>query len=138
MSFSMQEKATISLEVENLLKKGSMEQVFPEKDQFLSNIFIKKEGWRQRLVINLKELLPIHSFSTHSQKKEVHMKTETQGCRFMFSSFSGRPKKSDVSVRKILVPNSMPVFWTLHQTHMFRHNSSKFPSPFKKGNITRK
>ena len=43
-------------------------------------------------------------------KKEVHMKTETQGCRFMFSSFSGRPKKSDVSVRKILVPNSMPVF----------------------------
>ena len=36
-----QEKETIPLEVENLLK-GAVEQVCPEKDQFLSNIFILK------------------------------------------------------------------------------------------------
>ena len=34
----MQEKETISLEVETLLKKDAVEQVYPQKDQFLSNI----------------------------------------------------------------------------------------------------
>ena len=44
INFSMQEKATISLEVQNLLKKGAVEQVCPQKDQFLSNIFkVKKK-----------------------------------------------------------------------------------------------
>ena len=38
INFSVQEKATISLEVENLLIKGDVEQVCPQKDQFLSNI----------------------------------------------------------------------------------------------------
>ena len=53
----MQEKTTISLEVENLLKKGVVEQVCPQKQQFLSNIFVvKKKDGGNRPVINLKEL----------------------------------------------------------------------------------
>ena len=53
----MQEKETISLEVENLLKKGAVEQVCPQKDQSLSNIFIvKKKDRGNRPVIKLKEL----------------------------------------------------------------------------------
>ena len=42
----MQEKETISLVAENLLNKGVVEQVCPQKDEFLSNIFIvkKKDG----------------------------------------------------------------------------------------------
>ena len=57
INFSMQEKETISLEVENLLEKGAMEQVCPQKDQVLSNIsIVKKKGGGKRPVINLKEL----------------------------------------------------------------------------------
>ena len=49
MNFSMQEKETVSFEVENLLKKGAVEQVCPQKDQFLSNVFImKKKDERQQ------------------------------------------------------------------------------------------
>ena len=63
INFSMQEKETISLEVENLLKKGAVEQVCPQKDQFLSNIFIvKKKDGGNRPVINLKELNQYISF----------------------------------------------------------------------------
>ena len=57
INFSMQEKVTTTLEVENPFKKGAMEQVCPQKDQFLSNIFIvKKKDGGSRPVINLKEL----------------------------------------------------------------------------------
>ena len=57
INFSMQEKETISLEVENLLKKGAVEQVCPQKDQSLSNIFIvKKKDAGNRPVIKLMEL----------------------------------------------------------------------------------
>ena len=57
INFSMYEKTTISLEVENLLKKGVVEQVCPQKQQFLSNIFIvKKKDGGNRPVINLKQL----------------------------------------------------------------------------------
>ena len=57
INFSMQEKTTFSLEVENLLKKGVVEQVCPQKQQFLSNIFIVKKKDRGNIpVINLKEL----------------------------------------------------------------------------------
>ena len=44
----MQEKETISLEVEHLLKKGAVKKVCPQKDKFLSNIFIvkNKDGGR--------------------------------------------------------------------------------------------
>ena len=53
----MQEKVATTLEVENPFKKGAMEQVCPQKDQFLSNIFIvKKKDGGSRPVINLKEL----------------------------------------------------------------------------------
>ena len=63
INFSMQENETISLEVENLLKKGAVEQVCPQKDQFLSNIFIvKKKDGGNRPVINLKELNQYISF----------------------------------------------------------------------------
>ena len=57
INFSMQEKVTTTLEAENLFKKGAMEQVCPQKDQFLSNIFIvKKKDGGNRPVINPKEL----------------------------------------------------------------------------------
>ena len=55
--FPVQEKETISLEVENLLKKGAVEQVRPQKDQFLSDVFIvKKKDGDSKSVNNLKEL----------------------------------------------------------------------------------
>ena len=44
----MQEKKTISLEPEILLKKVAVEQVCPQKKQFLSIIFIEKEVWGQQ------------------------------------------------------------------------------------------
>ena len=55
-NFSMQEKATISLEEKNILKKGAAEQVCSQKDQFLSNIFIvKKKDGGNGPMIKLKE-----------------------------------------------------------------------------------
>ena len=53
----MQEKETVSIEVENLLEKGAVEQVCPKKDQFLGNMsIVKKKDGGNRPVINLKEL----------------------------------------------------------------------------------
>ena len=53
----MQEKETVSIEVENLLEKGAVEQVCPQKDQFLGNMsIVKKKDGGNRPVINLKEL----------------------------------------------------------------------------------
>ena len=46
INFSMQEKEAISLEVKNLLKNGAAEQVCPQKDQFLSSVFIVKRRMR--------------------------------------------------------------------------------------------
>ena len=67
MNFSMQEKATISLEVENLLKKGTVEQVCPQKEQFLNNIYSEKEGWGQQtcdqlegVFFSILMIIPIH------------------------------------------------------------------------------
>ena len=59
----MQERETITLEVENLLKKGAVEQVCPQKDQFLSNIFVvkKKDGGNGTVII-LKKLNQYISF----------------------------------------------------------------------------
>ena len=80
----MQEKETISLEVENPLKKSAVEQVCPQKDQFLSNIFIvKKKDGGNRPVINLKELnqyIPFLHFrmeSLQSLKTLLQKKTST-------------------------------------------------------------
>ena len=51
----MQEKTTIPLEVENL-SKGAVEQVCPNKDQFLRNLVIlKKKDGGNRPMINFKE-----------------------------------------------------------------------------------
>ena len=67
MNFSMQEKAAISLEVENLLKKGTVEQVCPQKEQFLNNIYSGKEGWGQHtcdqlegVFFSILMIIPIH------------------------------------------------------------------------------
>ena len=55
-NFSMQEKATISLEEKNILKKGAAEKVCSQKDQFLSNIFVvKKKDGVNGPMIKLKE-----------------------------------------------------------------------------------
>ena len=80
----MQEKETISLEVENLLKKGAVEQVRPQKDQFLSNVFIvKKKDGGSRSVNNLKELnqyIPLLHFKMESLQS---LKTLLQKSEYM-------------------------------------------------------
>ena len=79
----MQEKETISLEVEHLLKKGAVKKVCPQKDKFLSNIFIvKKKDGGKRPVINLKELkqyIPLLHFKMESLQslKTLLQKTST-------------------------------------------------------------
>ena len=101
----MQQKVTISLGVENLLKKGAVQQVCPQKDQFLSNIFIvKKKHGGNRPVIILKELNKynlsyISKWRVYSRrrlshkKKRVHMQTRPQGHIFMCTTFSDRERK---------------------------------------------
>ena len=81
----MQEKVTTTLEVENLFKKGAMEQVCPQKDQFLSNIFIvKKKDGGNRPVINLKELnqyIPfLHSRMENLQSLKTLLQKKTSTC----------------------------------------------------------
>ena len=80
----MQEKETISLEVENLLKKGAVEQVRSQKDQFLSNIFIvKKKDGGSRSVISLNELnqyIPLLHFKIESLQS---LKTLLQKSEYM-------------------------------------------------------
>ena len=83
----MQKKETMLLEVGNILKKSAVEQVCPQKDQFLRNIFtMKKKDGGDRPVINLKELnqyIPflhfkmesLQSLKTLLQKKRVHVQT---------------------------------------------------------------
>ena len=83
----MQEKEAMLLEVGNILKKSAVEQVCPQKDQFLSNTFtVKKKDGGNRPVINLKELnqyIPflhfkmesLQSLKTLLQKKRVHVQT---------------------------------------------------------------
>ena len=57
INFSNHEKATVSLEVENLMKKGAVKQVCPQKYQFLRNIFIvRKRHKDNRPAISLKVL----------------------------------------------------------------------------------
>ena len=107
----MQEKETISLEVENLLKKGVVEQVCPQKDQFLRT--------ENSLV-----------------KKRVHVQTRPQGRIFICPTFSGRPKESDVSMGRNPVPVSMPVLWPWTSPICF-HKIPKDPNgPFKKDRDT--
>ena len=56
INFSMLEKTTIPLEVENL-SKGAVEQVSPHKDLFLrSLVTLKKKDGGKRPMINFKEL----------------------------------------------------------------------------------
>ena len=79
INFLMQEKETISLEVENLLKKGTVEKVCPKKDQFLSNIFIaKKKDGGNRSVINLKELNQYIPFLHFKMESLQSLKTPLQ------------------------------------------------------------
>ena len=80
----MQEKETISLEVENPLKKGAVEQVCPQKDQFLSNIFIvKKNDGGNRPVINLKELNQYIPFLHFKMESLQSLKTLLQKNEYM-------------------------------------------------------
>ena len=120
----MQEMDTISLKVDNLLKKGAVEHVCPQKDQFLTNILIvKKKDGGNRPVINLKELnkyIPflhfkmesLQSLKTLFQKKRVHVQTRPHGRTFMCPTFSRPSKESDVSMGRNPVPVSRPVLWS--------------------------
>ena len=139
----MQEKETMLLEVGNILKKSAVEQVCPQKDQFLSNIFtVKKKDGGNRPVINLKELnqyIPflhfkmesLQSLKTLLQKKRVHVQTRPQGRIFISPTFSGRPKESDVSMGRNSVRVSLPVLWPcinpicFHKTPKDPHGSFK-------------
>ena len=80
----MQEKATISLEVENLLKKGAVEQVCPQKPRFLNNIFlVKKKDGGKRPVINSKELnqcIPFKHFKMESLQSLKTLAKKTSTC----------------------------------------------------------
>ena len=113
------------------MQEGGVEQVCPEKDQFLSNIFIvKKKDGGNRPVINLKELnqyIPFLHFKMQSlqsmktlAKKQVHVQTRFQRRIFMCPTFSGRPKESDGKE-----PRTSFFTCTLasHQPHMFSQNS---------------
>ena len=58
--------------MEDLLKKGAVEQVCPQKDQFLSNIFIvKKKDRGSRPAISLKELSQ-YIFFLHFKMESLH------------------------------------------------------------------
>ena len=75
----MQQKETISLEVKNLLKKGFVEQVCSQKDQFLSNIFIvKRKDESNRPVMNLKELNQYITFLHFKIESSQPLKTLLQ------------------------------------------------------------
>ena len=87
MNFSMQEKATISLEVWNLWKKGSMKQDFPEKERFLSNIFIKKEGWRQQTCNQIKSYYQYIPFLHKNKQKKYIWKRNLKDV-YLCMSFS--------------------------------------------------
>ena len=139
----MQEKEAMLLEVGNILKKSAVEQVCPQKDQFLSNTFtVKKKDGGNRPVINLKELnqyIPflhfkmesLQSLKTLLQKKRIHVQTRPQGRIFISPTFSGRPKESDVSMGRNSVRVSLPVLWPctspicFHKTPKDPHGSFK-------------
>ena len=142
IKFSKYEKEAISLEVENLLKKGAVEQACPQKAQFLSNIFIVKMTDRANgPVINLKELnqyIPFLHFKMEFSvaencltKKRVHVQIRPQGCIFLCPTFSAPPKQSDVSMRRKLLPVFMSVLWPCTSPIRFR-KTPKYPrGPFK-------
>ena len=46
----------VNQEIQDMLKKGAIEKLSPVPNQFLSNIFLVKNGGKNRPVINLKKL----------------------------------------------------------------------------------
>ena len=85
INFSMQEKATISFEKENFLKKGAVDQVYSQKDQFRSNIFIvKKKGGGNRPVINLKKLNQYVPFLHFKMERLQSLMTPKQKIEYMY------------------------------------------------------
>ena len=69
--FSEEEAKIVSLEVEKLLEKGAVIKVLPEKDQFVSSLFLvpKKDG-SLRPVINLRKL---NEFVKYQHFKQEHL-----------------------------------------------------------------
>ena len=117
----MQEKETISLDVESL-EEGCCGTSCPQMDQFLSNIFIvKMKDGGNRPVINLKEsnqYIPflyfkresLQSLKTLLQKNKYICKPDLKDAYFcVLLSLDNR--KSDVSIRRNSVPISMLVVW---------------------------
>ena len=139
INFSNQEKATISLEVENFFKKGTVEQVLPQKDQFMSNIFIvKKKDGCNKSVVDVKELRQYSPFVNFKMDSLKSLKTLTKSeymCKLECPSFSGRLKESHVFVRRSSLLVSRSVFWS-YTSLIFFHKTPKDPnSPLKEDRI---
>ena len=133
--------------MENLLNKGAVEEVYPQKDQFLSNIFIvKKKDDGNRPVINLKELnqyIPFLHFKMESlqslkalmQKKRKHVQTRPLRRKIMCPTFQD-DRKSDVSMGRNPVPVSIPVLWPCTSPKCFHKTPKDSHGPFKKDRDT--
>ena len=111
----------------NLIRSGkSLEEgccgtsLSTKRPIFEQYIYSEKEGWGQQTCDQLEGIKPIYSFPTLQNgeftvtenslaKKRVHVQTRPQGCIFICPTFSGRPKESDVSMERNLVPVSMPL-----------------------------
>ena len=144
----MQEKETMSLEVENLLKKGAVEQVCPRKDQFLSNIFIvKKKDGDNRPVINLKDLnhyIPflhfkiesLQSLKTLLQKNEYMCKLDLKDT-YLCVPHSQNNRKRVMFRWKVTLYQCLCLCFGLAPAPCF-HKTPKNPhDPFKKDRDTR-
>ena len=133
MNFSMQEKAKISLEVWNLWKKGSMKQDFPEKERFLSNMFIKKEGWRQQTCNQIKRVTTnTFLFYTKTNKKGT-FENGTSRMYIYVCLFLRASKEGWCFGKKNFCTKFYACVLNLHLPHMFKRNPSKSPWPLKKG-----
>ena len=105
INFSMQGKATISIEVENLLQDGCCGTSLFTKAQFMSIIFIvKRKDGGNRPVINLKGLnqyIPfihfkmetLQSLKTFLQKKTNTCANQTSGMHIYLSHFLRTTKR---------------------------------------------
>ena len=77
LPFSEEESEFIDNEIKKLLEKGVIEESWDQKDQFISNIFLrpKKDG-SFRMILNMKELnesLEYHHFKMDSIQTCVHL-----------------------------------------------------------------
>ena len=64
--FMLPQEILVEQEINDLLEMGAIQKAIYQKNQFVSHLFlVSKKSWRQRSVINLKELsqlIPYHHF----------------------------------------------------------------------------